>query len=214
MSDETFIFFDVDGVLINGFHADPEIRQRWDRDLEQDLGIISADLEREFFHKVFPEVVIGKQDLAPALARVLPEIGFRDDPKILIDYWLERDSHINDDVLKAAKRLAEAPHLRLFIATGQEHIRARYLWETLGFQHYFEDIFYTARMGHHKHTPEFFQSIEDALGLPKDQKPACLLIDDSPKVLDAAKAAGWETCQFKALTDLEQHPLAKEYLAQ
>ncbi|NDC56614.1 MAG: haloacid dehalogenase, partial [Alphaproteobacteria bacterium] len=33
------IFFDVDGVLIHGYHARPELRQCWDENLPRDFGI-------------------------------------------------------------------------------------------------------------------------------------------------------------------------------
>ena len=33
------IFFDVDGVLIHGWHAKPERRRPWDATLQQDLGV-------------------------------------------------------------------------------------------------------------------------------------------------------------------------------
>jgi putative hydrolase of the HAD superfamily len=43
------IFFDVDGVLIGGWHSMPERRKRWDVNLKQDLGIDPAALYEKLF---------------------------------------------------------------------------------------------------------------------------------------------------------------------
>ena len=33
------VLFDVDGVLVHGYHARPELQLRWDENLLEDLGI-------------------------------------------------------------------------------------------------------------------------------------------------------------------------------
>ena len=38
----TAVLFDVDGVLVHGYHAKPEFRKCWDENLERDFGKIAA----------------------------------------------------------------------------------------------------------------------------------------------------------------------------
>lgn len=76
------IFFDVDGVLIDGWHADPARRKRWDADLRRDLGIDPEALQEKFFrpssegkqHSLMQACTRGDLDLKEALAPVLPSV--------------------------------------------------------------------------------------------------------------------------------------------
>ena len=43
------IFFDVDGVIIDGWHAKPERRKPWDATIEQDFGVRREAFQRAFF---------------------------------------------------------------------------------------------------------------------------------------------------------------------
>ncbi len=43
------IFFDVDGVLIDGWHADETRRKPWDTTIEADLGVDRKAFQRLFF---------------------------------------------------------------------------------------------------------------------------------------------------------------------
>ena len=54
------VFFDVDGVLIHSiFHADATRRRRWDRHIEEDLGV-SPEAFTGFFSTAFTDVVEGR----------------------------------------------------------------------------------------------------------------------------------------------------------
>jgi putative hydrolase of the HAD superfamily len=73
------IFFDVDGVLIDGWHANSALRKPWDETLQADLGIDRNAFQELFFgtpgsRSVSPmyECVTGCCDLRDALADVLP----------------------------------------------------------------------------------------------------------------------------------------------
>ena len=141
------ILFDVDGVLIHGYHAKPEFQHCWDEALEQDFGIARADFVARFIKGVFEqEVLPGRIDLYDALAMTLPSLGYNADPQALIDYWMARDARVNTDVMPYIESLAQKPDVSLYIATNQEHTRARYLMEQVGFNAYFKDIYYAARL--------------------------------------------------------------------
>ncbi|TCR67868.1 hypothetical protein EV561_1482 [Rhizobium sp. BK376] len=79
-------------------------------------------------------------------------------------YWFEKDSKINQDVLRLVRRL-RILGAQTYIATGQEHYRAAYLRNDLGFSSTFDGIFYSARIGLPKKDPGFFEAINRSLDI-------------------------------------------------
>lgn len=204
------VFFDVDGVLVHGYHANPDRSVRWDENLLDDLGIDPAHFRQKFIFGPFVnEVIVGKKPMVTALSEVLPGLGFHDSPMVVLDYWLRHDSYLNRQLLDAIRDLLGAPDIRLYIATNQDHARAQWLWQTLGMSETFEDIFYAARMGVLKPEPAFFDGIMKIIG-PQDEPP--LFFDDSPKVVDGARAYGWEAILYDNLEDVTEHPFIKARL--
>jgi putative hydrolase of the HAD superfamily len=196
----TTIFFDVDGVLIHGYHAKPELRKCWDEDLEADFNIKRSDFKSFFINGPFvKQVLIGEKGLDDALREVLPQIGYHGNPQLLIDYWMARDANINHELIKYVDILSKRPEVRLFIATNQEHVRARYLMEEVGFNKYFIDIFYAARLGALKPDLRFYEEIERLLPLPKEE---IIFFDDNQDVVESAIRFGWEAHQFDTSQDL------------
>src|SRR5690606_14261503 len=111
-----------------------------------------------------------------------------------IAYWLQRDSQLNQPLLAAIRQLRRASDAGpCYIATNQEHLRALHLWSTLGLQHIFDDMFYAAGLGAMKPDRAFFEAIASRLG--RHEHPP-LLFDDSPDVVDAARAYGWEAAVY------------------
>jgi len=147
--------------------------------------------------------VRGERDLREALAATLPTVGYGGSVDAFMRYWFEKDSHVNREVMDAVKRLARHEHLELYLATAQEHYRAAYLWNELGFKKHFKDIFYSARLGHLKSTPEFFLEINRVLGIGPDERP--LFFDDREEVVALAREAGWDACIFNTVADLITH---------
>lgn len=204
------VFFDVDGVLIHGYHARPELRKCWDENMEEDFGISRARFTQEFIFTTFcDKVLTGKQDLDSALTRALPGLGYTGDPKAFIRYWLENDSHVNADLVEKIKILKSSGKVRLFIATNQEHNRARHLMETLGFSRYFERIFYSADIGHLKPKTEYFDYISRNIA---DTKDPPVFFDDTPEVICAAKQYGWEAYEYKNTDSLRESPFVRDVL--
>jgi len=195
-----YIFFDVNGVLIDGYHAS-EMHSRWDKNLERDLGINPEDLKNAFFDRSFGDVVTGKKDLHKTIDDILPEINFKGTAKTLVDYWLERDAALNEETMEIVRQLKQDPAHRLFIATHQEKNRAHHLWYELGFKDYFEEIFFSGRMGVRKTDPDFFNLIEKELCLTEAD---CLLIDNDPRVVQSALDAGWKVILFENADKLRE----------
>lgn len=205
------ILFDVDGVLIHGYHAKPKLRRCWDEHLEADFGITREVFRDRFIHTVFEtQVLTGQLSLLDALTDILPTVGYDGDPRELIDYWMEQDAVTTPGLLPYIERLCAAPGVRLFIATNQESIRASYLMNVVGLGRYFSDIFNSARLGVLKPDPQFFAKIEVLLDNPQN-KPT--FFDDRESVVAAARLAGWDAHQFDRPEDIFKSATVASILA-
>lgn len=212
------IFFDVDGVLIDGWHVNTELRKPWNTSLEADLGVNVKDFEDAFFgipdgerHSIMDTCVMGKKDLKDALQSVLPTLAYRGTVEDFVAYWFEKDSNINQEVFDIVAQLNTIPEVELFVATGQEHYRASYLWDQLEFSNHFTKIYYSANIGYLKSSPEFFEAINVELEV-RELAEAPLFFDDSETVIKASMEAGWEGVIYNSIDDLREYPKILELL--
>ncbi len=175
------LMVDVDGVVIRHPQG-----LRWDHAIREDLGVDPARLHTEFFAVHWPDVVNGRADLHERLALALQTIAPHLRPKTLTDYWFAKDAHLDEDFLSqlAALRGRYALHL----ATVQEHHRAAYLWNDLGLKDRFAAMHYAADYGCGKPDPAFFEAVAARTGHAPHE---LLLIDDSARNVEAARACGW-----------------------
>ncbi len=204
------VFFDVDGVLVHGYHANPSLARRWDENLLEDIGISPEQFSSEFIYGPFiNDVLPGRRSIVDVLDEVLPALGFKGSSLTLLDYWMRNDSKVNAATFEVVKALARHDDVSLYMATNQDHARALWLWIQLGFGQVFKDMFYAARMGAVKPERAFFDRIMSSIG-PQDTPP--LFFDDSPKVVDAANAYGWEAVLFDTVDDCRYHPFIAERL--
>lgn len=203
------LVFDVDGVLVHGYHARPERQQRWDENLLVDLGVDPERYRNEFIFDIFiKKVIVGEMALVDALDRRLPGLGYKGSTMDFVQYWLSHDSKVNTELLDAIRRL-KAQGVPLFIATNQDHMRAQWLWQTLGFGEIFDDIFYSARIGMTKAHKGFF-AFADARMPELDEPP--LFFDDTQKVIETATSYGWDTALFDTNADFFEHPWIRQIL--
>ena len=114
------VFFDVDGVLIDGWHSNPSRRKPWDVTLEDDLGVNSDLFRQAFFvcpsgsfNSPMHACVCGDRDLKDALGEVLPRIGYKGSIEAFVKYWFEKDSNINSAVLDVVKSLKQSGRVDL-----------------------------------------------------------------------------------------------------
>ncbi len=205
------IFFDVDGVLIDGWHANSTLRKPWDATLNADLGVDRDAFQELFFgtagsRSVSPmyECVTGRRDLLDALADVLPRVGYRGRMNDFVRYWFEKDSNVNVRVFELVEEIRKHSGAQMFVATGQEHHRARYLWNELGFSKHFDGIFYSAEIGLPKKDVRFFEAINRSLRIHDGERP--LFFDDHPEIVELAKRAGWDATVFTSIDDIQAHP--------
>ncbi|PIZ31381.1 MAG: hypothetical protein COY40_02365 [Alphaproteobacteria bacterium CG_4_10_14_0_8_um_filter_53_9] len=205
------VLFDVDGVLIQSTTPAPEKSFLWSRSLAEDLGIQPDNFQKEFILKDFiNKVLIGQEDLHTALTRALPQLNYKGNVQDIIDYWLQKDTHLNHSLLTHVKKLKASGKVRLYLATNQEHNRAEYLMKTLGLNTYFEDIFHSARIGHIKPDNAYYTEVSNRLGNPS--KPP-IFFDDSPGNIGAAQAHGWQAYQFDNTADIFKSDFIASLLA-
>ena len=172
---------DVDGVLIVPRPGG------WASEMERDLGLSRADLDAHFFQPHWNDVVLGRaglhEQLGPVLARLAPHLTSHQ----LAAYWFERDAQL-DQVLLADLAGLRASGLQVHLATVQEHERAAWLWNELGFRDRFDAMHYAADLGFKKSDPGFYAAVEARTGFAPAE---LLLLDDTASNVEAAQAAGW-----------------------
>jgi len=199
------IFFDVDGVLINGFHTKAEKRVRWDTHIQQDLGIDPENFQTFFTETYFLRSLLGKIDLEDNLQKWLSENHYQIKAGKVIEYWMAKDSNLNTDLMPVIETLASCPDIVLHIATNQEHIRAAYLWNDVGFQKYFDNIFYSAKFGCFKRDKNFFTAAMKELAITPGQEKI-IYFDDDPKNIEVANALGWDAVLYDQAEQVTGHP--------
>jgi putative hydrolase of the HAD superfamily len=204
------VLFDVDGVLIHGYHSNSEKVVPWDKDLRADMGVDPDEFRKEFIFDIFvKKVIVGQMSLLEALDRTLPRLGYRGPAMAFAGYWLMKDSKVNEPLLDVVRKLKARGNVRLYIATNQEHMRAQYLWQTLKFGEVFEDIFHSARIGATKPHKPYYEWVSNRIG-PQSEPP--LFFDDSEPVIKGARDHGWEAVQYDDLEDVTGHPWIAERL--
>lgn len=205
------VLFDVDGVLINGYHSNPARVRAWDKTMLADIGVDPDRLRKEFTFETFvKKVIVGQMSFVEALDKHLPALGYKGSSMAFAHYWLHMDSELNQETVAIARTLKTCGDCRLYIATNQEHMRAMWLWGKLGLSEIFDDMFYSARLGLRKPDPRYFEYIARAIG-PQAEPP--LFFDDTPAVVAAASKAGWEAVLFDTVDDCRNHPWIAERLS-
>ncbi|NEK14718.1 HAD family hydrolase [Rhizobium leguminosarum] len=185
------LMVDVDGVLIHGRPTDGLPLFTY---LERDLGLRLDLLQQEFFQTHWRDIIIGRAALEPRLAGVLAKIAPHLSAETLIDYWFENDSRLDRNLLEELAALRQSG-ITLLLATNQEHRRARYLMEQIGLSAHFDDIIYSAALGHSKPSPDFFRLATERAGvLPSE----IAFIDDMAVNIEAARQFGWNAAQWTA----------------
>lgn len=196
------IFFDVDGVLVKSKYLFTER-------LEEEYGI-GTKKTLPFFKGVFRQCTIGNADLKEELLKVIEDWGWKGSVKELMDFWFTQGSEIDRDVIEYAKTLHESG-IRCFLTTDQEKYRGEHFVKTLGNNKFFEEVFYSAKVGHPKKTEPFwvevFAKINEASRdtssdlISRDQT---LFVDDDEININAVAGFQIESLLYCELGDLKK----------
>jgi putative hydrolase of the HAD superfamily len=189
------LVLDLDGVVMTGH---PE-GGRWDKNLERDLGLRADLLQQRFFAPHFKPIVLGQADLYDMLRRVWPELKCESGVEAFVDYWFSSDSVIDKDVLLAVQEWRRSGR-KSYLATNQEHHRARYVWSTLGLSTHFDGMVYSAELGAQKPDGAFFARVLEKLGVSDPAE--ILFLDDAVPNIEAANTAGWKGSHYRGIQDL------------
>lgn len=180
---------DVDGVLVSGA---PRDAAHWSTRLEADLGVSMETLQAELFTPHWEAIVTGRdglmERLTPVLARHAPSLT----AQRFVDYWFAQDARIDPQVLEVVRHHRRSG-VRVFLATNQEHLRAKYLMETLGFATEVDGILYSAALGDRKPGAAFFRLAAEAA---KAKAADIAFVDDAAPNVEAARKAGWSAVQW------------------
>ncbi|AYG61249.1 HAD-IA family hydrolase [Rhizobium jaguaris] len=183
------LMVDVDGVLV---HGRPQDGLPLFTFLERDLGLSPELLQKEFFKPHWSEIIVGREPLMPRLESVLSRIAPDISAEALAAYWFENDSRLDHAFLDALAHY-RADGIRIFLATNQEHMRAKYLMEELGLATHVNGIFYSAALGHRKPAEAFY-----ALATDKAEASAgdIVFIDDVEENIESARRFGWQAIHW------------------
>jgi len=185
------LMVDVDGVLVHGRPADG---LPFGTHLERDLGLPVTTLQQEFFKPFWADIVTGREPIEPRLSAVLAKIAPHLEMETLLQYWFENDSRLDERLLEDLAELRNSG-VALHLATNQEHRRAAWLMNEHGLARHFDDIFYSAKLGHNKPSQDFFRLATEAAGaLPEDIG----FIDDAPENVEGARQFGWNAVHWTA----------------
>jgi putative hydrolase of the HAD superfamily len=174
------VCFDADGVVVYP-------QKQFSHRLALEYAI-TPQMTQPFFQGVFNECLVGKADLSAVLPPFLSAWGWKGSVQEFIDAWLRLD-HVIDSRLIAALQNLRRAGVTCCLATSQEHNRAEYMKNAMGFQAAFDHLFFSCEIGSQKPDLAYFQYITEKLNL---KKGSILFWDDSPENIAAARAFGWQ----------------------
>ena len=192
MAASPVLVLDIDGVVSL---AQPGSAHPWYATMKQDLGLDYAEIERDFFHGAFMDVLRGRLDLYAALHDYLDSKGLADRMEPFVAYWFEKDALIDRDVLAQADAWRARTGGRCFAASNQEHHRVAYLRDQVGLGAHFDEIIYSAALGVCKPERVFYTNAQARMGVAVAQ--SVLFVDDTPANVDGARMAGWRAMLYR-----------------
>ena len=121
--------------------------------------------------------------------------------RAFVDYWFANDSTINRDVLTEVDDWRARGKVA-FLATVQEHHRAKHLWDGLKLSRRFEAMHYSAALGATKPDPLFYERVQAEL--PVSTPGEVIFLDDAIRNVEAASVFGWRARHFAGVKDLQE----------
>jgi haloacid dehalogenase superfamily, subfamily IA, variant 3 with third motif having DD or ED len=185
------IVFDLDGVIVFpwGFA----------NYLEKEHSI-TREHTREFFLGPFVACIKGEAEVKDALVPYLPQWNWQGTVDDFVEKWLATEDCVDERLIDLVKELRKNGWT-CGLGTNQESNRANFIRTTMGFDNYFDHLFFSSELGSIKPEREFFDKARGKLGCSPD---AILFIDNEEHYVEGARAAGWNALlftTFQALLD-------------
>jgi FMN phosphatase YigB (HAD superfamily) len=163
------VIFDVDGVIYNSLDENKNFL--WTTTLYDDTKLTSTHIIQIFGEK-WRDVLTGKIDAYTHIRQCFQSMHFKSitlSPEEFIDYWLIKDSYLNNEVIDIVKNIK----VPVYLGTNQDVLRMNSIVNAIG--RYFKEHFASSKIGFMKPEAQFFFHIQDALKLKPDE---LLIIDD------------------------------------
>jgi putative hydrolase of the HAD superfamily len=186
---------DVDGVLLDPGRGG---LGSWQSELESRFGVDADRLRTAFFEPAWPDVIVGRRAIEPALAAALHDLGWAMTVDQLLACWFEADLVVEPEVVAVA-RAWTAEGARLVLVTNQEQRRATFLSDRLGALLPISGMAYSAALGLLKSDPAFYPAASRTLGLQSDD--TVVFVDDTVDNVEAARPSGWSAVHFTKNSD-------------
>ncbi len=176
------IIFDMDGVLIDS----ESIHYKIEKQLFNQLGISVPDEMHRRYLGVAGDFMYADLKTNFKLSASVSDLLEFDD-SFRCDYFQRLPVlHLNDGVLPLLNQLKLAG-IKMAIATSSSPALANILLERCGITSYFDAIVTTAESGKSKPAPEVYLLAAHKIGVSPEN---CLVFEDSPNGIAAAKSAG------------------------
>lgn len=181
--------FDADGVVIEsrGF------ANRLDREYD-----ISTEVTRPFFTGPFQSCLEGKTDLRESLKPFLEQWGWPLSVGDFVDQWMEYDDQPRQDILRIVEGFRNRG-IPCYLASNQEPTRAEYIRNVMGFQDYFDELFFSCDLGVLKPNHAFFSSVQGRISM---EPRSIWFWDDALRYVRGARAAGWNAVLYESVESI------------
>lgn len=166
------IIFDADGVVIK---REMYFSQRLARDFD-----IPEEKIMQFFRNEYKDCAVGKADLKKVLKKYINDWGWKGSVDDLLKYWLESEQELDEEMVGEIKSLKERGCI-CCLATNNEGYRTKYLVETVGLKNLFDYIFSSSEIGHLKSQDNFWEYVQEKLGL-KDMDNVAVWDNDEKNI--------------------------------
>lgn len=196
LDDADIVIWDFDGVINRNYDDKGFL---WFRNVEAELGITQDSIKQALFTGRWAPVLTNKIHVYDLLAEVLPTLGFKGTPAAFFDYWMERDFALDHEILGLMRRIKSLGKKQA-IGTNNEPLRTALIWEKHGMREIADHMFSSGLLGVAKPTAEYFEHIRKALDVSPER---ILFIEDTPKNIDAARAAGWRAIAYGDSSQLQ-----------
>ncbi|WP_417628539.1 HAD family hydrolase [Pararhodobacter aggregans] len=188
------IVWDFDGVLNRAGRPDKAGIFPWQAKVAEELGIDAAAMVQAVFGRDKAALFTGKDDVLDRIGDWAEGAGVDLDPDDVLEIWFEADHDPDPELDRVLDLLAEAGIVQV-ILTNNEARRARWIAQDAGWAERVDAIFASGETGVMKPAAEAFVAVETALDMAPHE---ILLIDDTPRNVEAAEKRGWLGWDYQA----------------